>query len=116
MKNLDLILIDPNDQSISRVDIDGSLESMYQVMQCRVIDIMNLTDNIDLIMDDEGRLINNNRWFSWGGNTFAGKCLIASHNDDGETTSCLLEIAQIKNLEFLEEGYSEEPYMEFRPL
>jgi hypothetical protein len=120
MKKLDLILIDPYDQSISRVDIDGSLESIYEVLQCRVIDIMNLADNgeynIDLIMDDEGRLINNNRWFSWGGNSFAGRCLVASHNDDGDTDSCPLQISQIKNLEFLEEGYSEEPYMEFRPL
>ena len=31
MKELDLILIDPYDQSISRVDIDGSLESIYKV-------------------------------------------------------------------------------------
>jgi len=116
MKKLDLILIDPYDQSISRVDIDGSLKSIYEVLQCRVIDIMNLGENIDLIMDDEGRLNSKNRWFAWGGNSFAGRCLVASHNDDGDTDSCPLHISQIKNLDFLEEGYSEEPYMEFRTL
>ena len=116
MKKLDLILIDPYDQSISRVDIDGSLESIYEVLQCRVMDIMRLGEGVDLIMDDEGRLNSQNRWFSWGGNSFAGRCLVASHNEDGDTLSCPISISNIKNLEFLEEGYSEEPFMEFRPL
>jgi len=116
MKKLDLILIDPHDQSISRVDIDGSLESIYEVLQCRVMDIMRLGEGVDLIMDDEGRLNNQNRWFSWGGNSFAGRCLVASSNEDGDTLSCPISISNIKNLQFLEEGYSEEPFMEFRPL
>jgi len=134
MKKLNLILIDPYDQSISRVDIDGSLESIYKVLQCRVMDIRNIYSdgdgsnnfitrwwddyctNVDLIMDDEGRLNNQNRWFSWGGMSFAGRCLVASSNEDGDTLSCTIRTSDIKNIEFLEEGYSEEPFMEFRPL
>ena len=87
MKKLNVILIDPYDQSISRVDIDGSLESIYKVLQCRLIDIMNLGENIDLIMDDEGRLNSKNRWFAWGGNSFAGR-----------VSSSLLHVLDLKEL------------------
>jgi len=121
-KKLDLIMIDPFDQSVSRVDviekpIGECLHSIKEHMQCDLIDVIPLGAGVILIIDDEGRLINNNRWFTLGSSTFAGKCMLANTNEDGDTLSCKRSVDEVFKLtNFLEEGYSEEPYMEFKPL
>jgi len=121
-KKIDVIMIDPFDQSISRVDLEENpvgltLESLKKIMQCRTIDVVNLEADVILVVYDEGRLINDNRWFSLGSNTFAGRCILANTNEDGDTITCDRTVEEIINLtEFLEEGYSEEPFMEFRAL
>lgn len=111
------ILIDPFDQSISIVDLDKGLDPMYKVLQCRLIDYQHLGNNHDLVMDDEGRLKEDNRWFKLAGHSFAGRCLIVDCDEEGYTVSTTLTIDKIKQyIKFLDEGYYEEPYMEFRAL
>lgn len=115
MKNkIEAILIDPFDQSLSMVDIDEGLEPMYKVLQCRLIDYQHLGANHDLVMDDEGRLKQDNRWFKLAGNSYAGRCLIVDNDEYGNTVSTTLTIDKIKDyVKFLHEGYYEEPYMQF---
>ena len=115
-KKIKVIMINPFDESVSEVEIDNGLESICKTMQCRVIDIRWLGEKVDLIMDDEGRL-KDNRWFKLGEEPYAGICLISSTNEDGDTISTERTAKEIfKLVEFMEEGYSEEPFMEFRIL
>ena len=116
MYNIEVILIDPFDKSVSKVDIKNDLNPIYKIMQCRLIDIIGIGGNNDLIIDDEGKLNADNKWFKLGGHAFAGRCLIASHNDEGLTISTKLSVNEVlEKIEFLE-NYSEEPYMEFIPI
>jgi hypothetical protein len=116
MKKIKVIMINPFDESVSEVEIESGLESICETMQCRLIDIRYLGGEVDLIMDDEGRL-KDNRWFILGGEPYAGICLLTSTDDDGCTTSTNKTSNEIfKLVEFKEEGYAEEPFMEFRPL
>ena len=115
-KKIKVIMINPFDESVSEVEINNGLESICKTMQCRVIDIRWLGEKVDLIMDDEGRL-KDNRWFMLGGEHYAGICLLSSTDEDGDTISTERTSEEIFELiEFMEEGYSEEPFMEFRIL
>lgn len=121
MKKFKAILIDPFEQSIKETEIEntlGGLDAIYKVMDCRLVDIVSLGNNHDLFIDDEGRLKSNNRWFTIGGHAFAGKCLLLDHDVvNGQTISTSLSIDDVKvKIEFLDEDYHEEPFMNFIPL
>ena len=65
----------------------------------------------------EGLLMNNQRYFTLLGtglNNFAGKALLLSHDDEGETTATNWTLQDVKNMvEWLPETHRETPYMEF---
>ena len=114
------ILINPFDETIKEVNISGNIEDIYLLTECNLFDIVSITPNEDMYIDDEGLLKNNQRYFTLLGtglNNFAGKALLLSHNDEGETTSTNWTLQQVKNMvKFLPEGHKETPYMEFRVL
>ena len=48
---------------------------------------------------------------------FAGKGLVLSHNEDGDTMSVTYDLQEVVDrVEFLPEGHVEQPYMEFKIL
>tara|TARA_R100000742_G_C4243490_1_gene62764 strand:+ start:297 stop:674 length:378 start_codon:yes stop_codon:yes gene_type:complete len=115
---VNLILIDPFDESISRVAFneDDLISQVKTTMQCNLIDIVDLGADVIMIVDDEGRFNNQNRWFKLGDQAYAGRCLLAN-DDEGNTVSCNRTVDEIVALTtFLEEGYHEEPFMEFIPI
>jgi hypothetical protein len=114
---IDAILIDPFDHSVSKVYVKNELQSMYKVMQCSLIEVVYLPSNQLLIIDEEGRLKSNNRWFTIGDNSYAGRCLLVDDSPDGEFVSTTTDIDDIANtLYFEEEGFHEEPFMKFIPI
>jgi len=45
---------------------------------------------------------------------YAGKGLLLSHDDEGESTSTNLDLQMVEDMvEWLPEGHTETPYMEF---
>lgn len=113
---IDAILIDPFDQSVSKVYVKNELQSLYEVMQCSLIEVVYLPYNQRLIIDEEGRL-KKNRWFTIGDNSYAGRCLLVDDSPEGEFVSSTADIDSIANmLYFEEEGFHEEPKMFFTPL
>jgi len=69
-----------------------------------------------LFLDDEGLLgESNQRYFEYKGvGCFAGKGLIMSHDDEGDSKATTLDLMEVSSLiEFMPEGYKQEPYMEF---
>tara|TARA_R100000935_G_C2788328_1_gene144825 strand:- start:298 stop:669 length:372 start_codon:yes stop_codon:yes gene_type:complete len=116
--DVDLILIDPFDESISRVTFNEEdlISQVKTTMQCSLIDVVYLGADVIMIVDDEGRFNNDNRWFKLGDQAYAGRCILANDNE-GTTSSCNRSVDEIvKVTTFLEEGYHEEPFMEFIPI
>jgi hypothetical protein len=111
-------LIDPWARTVSIVQLEPGLAALYgaltgpgfptadefptdpaawgelerETIDVRSIDIRELGMRQDLICDDEGRLRDNQACFSIGGQLIAGRALIASHDDEGNTTSTTLTL------------------------
>jgi|TARA_R110002020_G_scaffold202084_8_gene405105 hypothetical protein len=96
-------------------------------MECRVIDVIYLDDNNQLILDDEGLLKEPNRFFRWipvdenypagKHQAYAGKAVIIGCNDEGNTDNSTFHPRDLedKHVKFLEEGFVQEPSWEFVP-
>jgi len=114
---IQVILIDPFDQSLSYIDIsDSDIEDYYKVMQCSCFDVVRLGGGVIMYVDDEG-LLKDNMYFKLGVTNYCGRSILANDTDDGGTTDCMLTIEEVaEKLEWLPEGHREEPFMKFIPL
>ena len=114
------ILINPHEETITEVEYSGNYKEIYSLIDCRTFDCVRITPNEDMYIDDEGLLMDNQRYFTLLGtglNNFAGKALLLSHDDEGETTATNWTLQDVKNMvQWLPEGHKEEPYMEFMTL
>ena len=109
------ILINPHDETIKEVVYTGDFREIYDIVDCRTFDVVNIYGTQDMYVDDEGLLINNQRYFSINGRNYGGKGLLLSHDDEGETTSTNLDLQMVQDMvQFLPEGHIETPYMEFK--
>ena len=108
------ILINPHDETIKEVVYTGDFREIYDIVDCRTFDVVNIYGTQDMYVDDEGLLINNQRYFSMNDRVYAGKGLLLSHDDEGESTSTNLDLQMVEDMvEWLPEGHKETPYMEF---
>ena len=108
------ILINPFDETIKETEYTGDYREIYSLIECRTFDCVRLTPHEDMYIDDEGLLIDNQRYFSIEGRNYGGKALLLSHNSEGETKSTNWTLQDVKDMvEFLPEGHKETPYMEF---
>jgi len=111
------ILINPYDTTIKTTEYTGDYREIYDLVSCRTFDCVRITPNEDMYIDDEGLLMDNQRYFTLRGtglNNFAGKALLLSHDDEGETTGTNLDLQMVEDMvEWLPEGHKETPYMEF---
>ena len=84
-------LIDPFKKDITLVHLPTGkleLETIYNLVQCATIDMYSLTHDTDLIIDDEGLLVEEQRFFSIDNKVFAGRALIVgAANEDGHSTT-----------------------------
>jgi len=110
------ILINPFDQTIKETEYTGDYREIYSLVECRTFDCVRLTPHEDMYIDDEGLLIDNQRYFRMVeiGANYAGKALLLSHDDEGETKATNWTLQDVKSMvEFLPETHREIPYMEF---
>ncbi len=108
------ILINPFDTTITEVEYSGNYKEIYDIIDCRTFDIATIYNTQDIYVDDEGLLIDNQKFFSINDRTFGGKGLLLSHDDEGETKSTNLDLQMVQDMvQWLPEGHKEEPYMEF---
>lgn len=109
------ILINPFDETIKEVVYTGDYREIYDLVECRTFDCVSIYDTQDMYIDDEGLLINNQRFFSINDSNYGGKALLLSHDDEGETTGTNLDLQMVKDMiQWLPEGHKETPYMEFK--
>ena len=108
------ILINPFDTTIKEVVYTGDFREIYDLIVCRTFDCVRLYETQDMYIDDEGLLIDNQMYFTMNDRVYAGKGLLLSHDDEGESTSTNLDLQMVEDMvEWLPEGHTEEPYMEF---
>ena len=108
------ILINPFDETIKEVMYSGNFREIYDLIDCRTFTVVRLNNVDDMFVDDEGLLIDN-RYFTIVNKNYAGRALIMSHDDEGDTVGTELTVQDIESVvQWLPEGHRETPYMEFR--
>jgi hypothetical protein len=108
------ILINPFDTTITEVNYTGDYKEIYALTDCTTFDCVRIYETQDMYIDDEGLLKNNQMYFTMNDRVYAGKALLLSHDDEGETISTNLDLQMVEDMvEWLPEGHTEEPYMEF---
>ena len=84
-------VIDPYKEEIRVVDLPENkleLSKIYELLECARFDVSTLTPDTDVLIDDEGLLIENQRFFSINKQVFAGNGLIVgAPNEDGHSTT-----------------------------
>jgi hypothetical protein len=111
------ILINPFDETIKEVEYTGDFREIYDLVDCRTFDCAMVDSENDMYIDDEGLLVDDQRYFRMLelGANYAGKALILSHDEEGESVGTTLTKEKVKAIiEWLPEGHKETPYMEFR--
>ena len=109
------ILINPFDTTITEVNYTGDYKEICIFVGCTTFDCVRLYETQDMYLDDEGLLKNNQMYFTINDRVYAGKALLLSHDDEGETKSTNLDLQMVQDMvQFLPEGHIETPYMEFR--
>ena len=112
------LLIDPFELSTSRVELseDSTFADAKKHMQLNgPLDVVTLSDDTMVIVDDEGLLKNNNRYFKLSEfhQPLAGRAIIVGYDDEGATISGSYNADTI---EWMPEDHVEEPFMQFIPI
>lgn len=104
------IKIDAVNQQIYPIDIDGSLESIYEQLDCELFTCPVVLDNLDtLYIDDEGLLIDDDQYkgafyFKNFSQPLFGHGLIIGTTEEGENANVLSDIKSIeKKVKFIPE-------------
>ena len=115
MKNR-LILIDPFEQTVAHVESDGKAESLKALMKCDLFDVISVSVDNVMVLDDEG-LLKDNRYFSLMGTPYAGRAVIRTEDEDQNMVDSDLDLERVKErITWHPEGFKVEPVMEFIPL
>ena len=84
-------VIDPHKEEIRVVDLPGDkleLATIYDLLDCTTFDVHPLSADTDLFIDDEGLLVEEQRFFSIDNKVFAGNGLIVGAvNEEGHSTT-----------------------------
>ncbi len=94
------ILINPHKEEISEIEVGDGIHEIYRVIDANLFEIVRLTTNDALYVDEEG-LLKENRYFSipdylWTRRNIAGKALILSYNDEGDTFSTQITVNSVE--------------------
>ena len=112
------LLIDPFEQIVTKVELseDSTFADAKKHMQLDgPLDVVTLSDDTMVIVDDEGLLKNNNRYFKLSEfhQPLAGRAIIVGYDDEGATISGSYNADTI---EWMPEDHVEEPFMQFIPI
>ena len=108
------ILINPFDETIKEVVVTGNYKELYTLIECRAFDCVDVDEDNTLYVDDEGLLHDTNRYFSIHGREFAGRGLILSTDDEGNSADVRFTLKEVKDLvSFFPEGFKVEPSFTF---
>lgn len=90
------IFIDAHKQELSMVllNADALLTDLYQIIGCDYVERIPLTSDHDLIIDEEGRLKQENVGFKLDGTLIVGNAIIMGV-DEGDWTDCKIPLKML---------------------
>jgi len=102
------ILIDPVTSAVTEIDIDGSLQSMYDAIGCDLVEAVRCDNGDTLWLDEEGLIYHKGH----GGfvyydsvqreNVLAGRGLILGVTKGGSNKDCVSKLESVKdNVKFV---------------
>lgn len=94
-----LIKIDPQNRTVEPIETPGTLEDIYQIPNCRMIDVCARQDNGDaLTIDDEALFLEPQpAAFSYNGfGRIHGVALLTGSNEEGETVEPATSLEEVK--------------------
>jgi len=121
-KLTNVVVIDPfaKDVRWDSFNDNGNPKELTEIMNCEVPDVVKLGDDIIMFIDDNGLLYDENRYFEFksdGSLVYAGICVLATTDDNGNTLDFNRDINEVKKLvEWKDKGHKEEPFIAFIPL
>jgi hypothetical protein len=94
------ILIDPYAKSISSIEYDGELSSLYSILSCATVQAVSIGHDHVIYLDEEGLLHEPKPFFQWEGapNPIAGRGLIVKIDSEGEDAAASLRLEAIEKL------------------
>lgn len=97
------IFIDSENKTITEREVSSS-EDIYKLLKIRLFDVVQVSHNADLIVDDEG-LLKDNYCFKYGNTILAGNGLVVGvHHKTGSWGNSPLTLEEVESeVEFL--GY-----------
>src|SRR5438270_10864874 len=98
MRTVKAVLIDATNGTITDVEIEPTLEKIYELVGCKYIEAVRwaLPDHT-IYVDEEGMLRPVEHWFSVNGQCLAGNGLVVGPPDaDGDETSCSLTADEVR--------------------
>lgn len=118
-----VILIDPFNQTVEMKEATTNQDSgvcsfdyksLLEMMECSLLDVVRLGDNVVMFVDDEG-LLKDNRYFALDEVPYAGRVILTGESDeDGNSQSVPITVEQVQeHVTWKPEGHKEEPYMSF---
>ena len=119
------LLIDPFEQTVTEVELseDSTFADAKKHMQLDgPLDVVTLSDDTMVIVDDEALLKNDMRYFklSQFHQPLANRAIVVGYDDEGATTSLPFQEAfwdsYIATIEWMPEDHVEEPFMQFIPI
>tara|TARA_R100001460_G_scaffold23739_7_gene47866 strand:+ start:4385 stop:4774 length:390 start_codon:yes stop_codon:yes gene_type:complete len=118
------LLIDPFEQSVTRVGLSDNntlKDAKFFMKLDGPIDIVTLTDDTMVIVDDEALLKNDMRYFKLSEfhQPLANRAIVVGYGEEGETVSFIYDNSIdkfIETIEWMPEDHVEEPFMQFIPI
>ena len=118
------LLIDPFEQSVTRVGLSDNQtlkDAKFFMKLDGPIDIVTLSDDTMVIVDDEALLKNDMRYFKLSEfhQPLANRAIVVGYGEEGETVSFIYDNSIdkfIETIEWMPEDHVEEPYMQFIPI
>jgi hypothetical protein len=90
------IFIDSENKTITEKEVSSS-EDIYKLLKIRLFDVVQISHNADLIVDDEG-LLKENYYFQYGDSQLAGNGLVVGlHHDTGDWGNSPLTLEEVKS-------------------
>lgn len=92
------ILIDPFEKTVKEVEYSGDYHDIYTLIGCDLFTVASDGDN-DIFLDDEGLFKREQSyfWLKGMGQPFAGKGLVLSSDEEGETIGTTADVDALFN-------------------
>lgn len=95
-------LINPFDEEVTEIDYDGELDTLYQLLECSLVDAVTCISEDSIFVDDEGLLHQaEQKYFYFPGYSqpLAGRGLFVGPTDsEGNSTDARLTLEEVTAL------------------